>query len=162
MPICGRLRHHLAAEFAKYRLVTHRKEFGAQRVAAAAHVPGRDVAKVVVLRDGGGEYLMAVIPSQSHLDLSAVAWATGRKGLRLATEAEFAPLFPDCEVGAMPPFGELYGMPTYLDGCFRDDPEIFFPAGTHRELVKMAAADYEAVARPVVGRWCLHRRLKAA
>ena len=162
MALCGRLRHHLAAEFAKYRLVTHHAEFGAQRAAASAHVPGREVAKVVILRDAGGEYLMAVIPSQSRLDLGAVAWATGRKGLRLATEAEFAPLFPDCEVGAMPPFGGLYGMPTYLDGCVRDDPAIFFPAGTHHELVKMATVDYEAVARPVVGQWCLHGRLQAA
>jgi Ala-tRNA(Pro) deacylase len=162
MPICERLSQFLAGEFAAYQVISHRPVFGAQRVAATTQLPGRDVAKVLVVQDARGEPMMVVIPSQARLDLDEVARATGRHGLRLAKEREFAPLFPDCEVGAMPPFGNLYGMPTYMDACFRDEPAIFFSGGTHRELVGMRVEDYEAVAHPVVGRWCFHRRLKAA
>lgn len=162
MAICERLRQLLDGEFVRYEVVTHRTEFGAQRVAASVHVPGRDVAKVVILRDGGGEFLMVVIPSLARLDLQAVGEATGYVGLRLATEQEFAPLFPDCEVGAMPPFGGLYGLPTYVDACLREEPDLFFPGGTHHELVGMHFVDYELTARPIRGRWCFHRRRKAA
>lgn len=162
MAICSRLSRLLSAEFAKYEVVTHRTEFGAQRVAACVHRPGRHVAKVVVLRDAFGEFLMVVIPSLARLDLAAVAGATGHVGLRLATEREFAPLFPDCEVGAMPPFGGLYGLPTYVDACLREEPDLFFSGGTHHELVGMHYADYEDMARPIRGRWCFHRQAKAA
>jgi Ala-tRNA(Pro) deacylase len=162
MAICERLRQLLAAEFVKYQVVEHGAQFDAQRAAASAHLPGREVAKVVVLRDGGGEFLMVVVPSLARLDLGEVSRATGYRGLRLAAEPEFAPLFPDCEVGAMPPFGVLYALPTYVDGCFRDQPEFFFPGGTHHELVGMGFDDYVAIARPIVGRWCFHRKLKAA
>jgi Ala-tRNA(Pro) deacylase len=162
MAIGERLRQLLGSEFVKYHVVAHRAEFDAQRAAASAHLPGREVAKVVVLRDAGGEFLMVVVPSLARLDLGEVSRATGYQGLQLATEREFGPLFPDCEVGAMPPFGILYGLPTYVDGCFRSAPEIYFPGGTHHELVGMRFEDYEAIARPIVGQWCFHRRVRAA
>jgi Ala-tRNA(Pro) deacylase len=164
MAICARLRQCLSAESAKYQLVLHRQEFGAQRVAASIHLPGRDMAKVVVVKDEAGEFLMLVVPSHAHVDLAATARTTGRAGLglRLANEKELAELFPDCEVGAMPPFGHLYGLPTYVDGCLRGEPEIFFPGGNHHELVAMSVRDYLGVARPVIGQWCFHRRLEAA
>ena len=162
MAICKRLGQMLAEEHAAYQVVRHKQEFGAQRVAASVHVPGRDVAKVVILRDGGGDFLMLVVPSQARLDLHVVALATGREGLRLAQEKEFAGLFPDCEAGAMPPVGRLYGMPTYVDGCFRAEPEIFFPAGTHHEVIRMRLRDYLTLARPALGQWCFHRAPRAA
>jgi Ala-tRNA(Pro) deacylase len=162
MAIGKRLEKLLAEEHVAYRVVGHRPEFGAQRVAASAHVPGRDVAKVVILRDAGDEFLMVVIPSQTRLDLAAVSLATGRPALRLAHEKEFAGLFPDCEPGAMPPFGGLYGIRTYVDGCLREEPEVFFPGGSHHELVRMKTKDFLAVAQPVIGQWCLHQHPRAA
>ena len=83
--------------------------------------------------------------------------ATGRTGLRLATEQEFGPLFPDCQLGAMPPFPDLCGIPVFVDGCLPHSPEVFFRDGSHHELVGMRFADYAALARPTVGQWCLHR-----
>jgi len=105
---------------------------------------------------------MAALPSPVWLDLEAAALATGRQGLRLAAEPEFAGMFPDCEPGAMPPFGHLYGLRLYVDACLARSPEIAFQAGNHREASVMAYRDYERLAQPIAGQLCLHRTRHAA
>jgi len=116
----------------------------------------REVAKAVLVRDGGGRFLMAVVPASCRLDLEALARASCHRGLTLATEEEIAALFPDCEPGALPPFGNLYDIPTFLDACVCDAPEIHFSAGSRREVVGMPISDYLWAARPMLGQFCRH------
>ncbi|MET0551494.1 MAG: YbaK/EbsC family protein [Vicinamibacteria bacterium] len=154
MSLNPRLQKVLADEFIWYRIQPYHGAVDAQHVAAAVHVPGDVVAKTVVLRDGDGAFLMLVLPASCALDLAAVRQSTGRPALRLAHEAEFAPLFPDCAVGAMPPFGALYGLPLLADACLLDGQQIAFRGGTHETLVRVRSDDWVSVARPVVGAWC--------
>lgn len=139
-----------------FAIVPHRAAFTAQEVAHASHVSGWKVAKVVVVREGLRGFLMTVIPASAHLDFGILRRMTGRKELGLATEEEIRLLFPDCDPGAMPPFGNLYGMPVYLDACFRDQRDFYFQAGNHTELVRMRFRDFENVAGPFAGEFCLH------
>jgi Ala-tRNA(Pro) deacylase len=145
-----------------YRTVTHREAFTARDVARESHVEPAEMAKVVVARDPGGHAMMAVLPAQERLDLPALETATGALPLRLATEAELKELFPDCEPGAMPPFGGAYGMPTYVDGCLRGVREIHFQPGTHDQTVTLPFSEYERLAAPITGQLCLHVRSGAA
>jgi Ala-tRNA(Pro) deacylase len=156
MAVSQRLRRLLTGEYASYRFVTHGARSSARDVADAAKVPARQFAKVVVFRDAAGVYVMVVVPSTTRVRLDSVERTTGRPGLRLATEDELQALFPDCDVGAMPPFGGLYGLPVYVDACFREQPEFFFRGGAHDEVVGMLFADYESLVRPVYGQWCFH------
>lgn len=142
-----------------YAILPHREAFTAQEVAHASHITGWKLAKVVVVREGLRGFFMAVLPASAHLDFGILRRVTGRKELGLATEDELRRLFPDCDAGAMPPFGALYGLPMYLDGCFRSSKEIYFQAGNHRELVRMRFADYERMAGPIAGEFCLHESL---
>jgi Ala-tRNA(Pro) deacylase len=103
---------------------------------------------------------MVVLPASCRLDLTALRHAAARHKLSLVHEDDLARLFPDCETGAMPPFGGLYGLPVYIDACFRPDRDIYFQAGNHHELVRMPYATYEALVRPVAGEFCLHEREK--
>jgi Ala-tRNA(Pro) deacylase len=149
-----RLQKVLADEFVWYRIQPYHGAVDAQHVAAAAHVTGELLAKTVILRDGSGAFLMLVLPASCTLDLASVRRSTGRPALRLAHEAEFAPLFPDCAVGAMPPFGALYGLTLLADACLLDSPEILFRGGTHDTLVRVRSEDWISIAHPVVGAWC--------
>jgi Ala-tRNA(Pro) deacylase len=158
MAVSLRLRRLLTGEYVSYRFVTHGARASAREVAEAAHVPASRFAKVVVLRDEAGGYLMVVVPATARVQVGAVAAATGRSGLRLASERELQALFPDCDVGAMPPFGSLYGLPVFADACLREGLEFFFRGGGHDEVVGMLWADYESLARPVLGRWCSQAR----
>ncbi len=153
-----RLQAFLEAEQASYATRTHAPAFTAQEVAALSHVPGRDLAKAVVARSEDGRYLMAVLPASCRVDLAALARAAGTRKLSLAREEEVLKLFPDCEAGAMPPFGRLYGLPVYVDDCFSRNETLFFQAGNHREVVGMPYAEFERLAAPVVGEFCLHKR----
>jgi Ala-tRNA(Pro) deacylase len=155
----NRVRALLEEEDVDHESMTHRDAFTARDVAAASHLPEREVAKAVVVRDGGGRYLMAVVPATCRLDLEALACASGHSNLTLASEEEVLRLFPDCERGAVPPFGNLYDIPTFVDACLSEVPEIFFAAGSRREVVGMRFADYERAARPMVGQFCLHARM---
>jgi len=114
---------------------------------AASHIPGRRLAKVVILRDGGS-YAMAVVPAAAQLDLAELQRRIRRYGLALASEDEFKGLFPDCDIGAMPPFGRLFGLPVYLDRTFAAEAEMVFESGTHRELVRMPMGEYMRIERP--------------
>ncbi len=154
MPILRKLQELLDANRVEYEVVTHAQAFTAQEIAAAQHESGKEMAKVVIVR-AGDEYLMAVLPAPYRVDLGRLSEATGMRDLRLATEAEFADLFPECEPGAMPPFGTLYGMPVWVDESLTRDPRIFFNAGNHRQTVRMKYADFERLVQPRVASFAI-------
>jgi Ala-tRNA(Pro) deacylase len=147
MPILSKLEEFLDANDVRYEVRSHRPAFTAQEVAALEHVPGREMAKVVMVR-GGDEYLMAVLPATYRVSLARLGKVAGHAGLRLATEAEFAGLFPGCEPGAMPPFGNLYGIAVWVDESLARDEEIVFNAGNHEQTVHMRYADFARLVRP--------------
>jgi Ala-tRNA(Pro) deacylase len=150
MSVSKRLRETLDSHAIKYVVITHSQAFTAQEIAARMHVPGRELAKTVVLRGPNG-LALAVVRAQDRVDADLAGGLLGTK-VRVATEPEFAGSFPDCEAGAMPPFGNLYGLPTLVDEELSKDAEIVFNAGTHVEAIRMSYADYAACARPRVGR----------
>lgn len=145
--ISHRLRQLLTSEHVAYRTLPHEVEYDAQRTAAAAHVRGREFAKTVVLR-ADGRLCMAVLPASDQVDLEALRRAMGAHELELAGEPEMERAFPDCETGAMPPIGELYGMDVFVSPHLREDEEIAFNGGCHDELVLMRYGDFERLAHP--------------
>lgn len=147
MKTVERLSSFLKKQNVKYELIPHPETYTAQETAAAEHVSGKQLAKVVMLK-ADGRYLMAVLPAASKLSLPKFRQLVGAKEVRLATEQEFKELFPDCEVGAMPPFGDLYELPFFVDMALADNPFIVFNAGTHRDTVRMRYRDYAKIAQP--------------
>ncbi len=138
-----------------YRAMTHPVAYTAQEVAAAQKVPGQQIAKVVmVIADG--RMAMLVMPASYRIDFPKLKRVLVAKETRLAREHEFADLFPDCDTGAMPPFGNLYNVPVYVDQSLTQDPEIVFQAGSHRETMKIAYADYARLAQPTVAEFAVH------
>lgn len=150
MPV-QRLRELLDKNGVRYFVISHSRAYTAAAIAAITHIPGNELAKTVMVRLDG-ELAMAVIPASRHVDLNALRAAAGVKEIALLTEKEFENVFPDCEVGAMPPFGMLYGVPVYVDEKLANDLEIAFNAGSHRELVQLAFKDYESLEHPLVVR----------
>lgn len=149
MGIPDRLAGLLEKNRVHFEILQHREAFTAQELAAIEHVKGKQHAKVVMVKSGG-ERLMAVVPADHRVDLEKLSKVTGKR-LELAAEEEFAPLFPDCAKGTMPPFGLLYDLQTYVDLSLTQSEHIVFEAGTHTEAVKMRYADYERLAKPTVG-----------
>ena len=149
MAVLGKLKEFLDANRVRYEVRSHRTAYTAQEIAAEEHIPGREMAKVVMLRDGR-DYLMAVVSAPYHVGLDRLRRATRRPGLRLASETEFAGLFPECDPGAMPPFGNLYGMPVWVDEELAHDDEIAFNAGSHDETVHMKYGDFARLVHPTV------------
>ena len=149
MPILTKLREFLDKNGIHYEVTTHRQAFTAQEVAEAQHVKGKNVAKVVMLRSGG-DFFMTVLPAPYRVDIERAKSAFGRADVRLATEEEFSGLFPKCEPGAMPPFGNLYNVPVYVDQTMTRDLEIVFNAGTHTQTVTMKYADFTRLVQPSV------------
>lgn len=148
MPI-DKLKSFLDGEGIKYVIITHSRAYTAQEAAASAHIPGRELAKTVMVKLDG-RMAMAVLPASYHIDLEHLAEAAGVKKAALASEHEFAGLFPDCDTGAMPPFGNLYGMDVFVAESLAEDDEIAFAAGSHTELVRMAYDDFERLVKPKV------------
>lgn len=136
-----------------FQRLEHRPTYTANRMAQSLHVPGREVAKSVLLRNGRGQYLLAVVPAPCHVDLARLRDYLGEDELELATEEEMEEVFPDCECGAMPPFGSLYQMPTVVDDTLAEDDEIVFDAQNHHEAIRMAYRDFEALEHPQHGRF---------
>ena len=149
MPILAKLREFLDQNKVPYHVATHRQAFTAQEVAEVQHVPGQELAKVVILRSGP-EFLMAVLPAPYRVDLEHAKAVLEKANLSLATEEQFKDLFPQCEAGAMPPFGNLYGLAVYVDRSLTGDEEIVFNAGTHTQTVKMKYADFARLVQPKV------------
>ena len=148
MPL-SKLREFLDHHNVKYLVISHSVAYTAQGIAALAHVKGKDLAKTVIAKLDG-ELAMAVVPASFHVDLVALRACAKTHTAVLATEAEFRDRFPDCELGAMPPFGNLYGMAVYVDEALAHDDEIVFNAGSHRELVRMAWKDFAALVKPTM------------
>ncbi len=153
-----RVKQLLDAGATRYEMQPHREVFTAQEVAKTSHVSGRRLAKVLIAKEHDGRYLMAVLPAPCRVDLAALRSAAGTRRLSLATEGDLAALFPDCDTGAMPPFGNLYNLPVYVDACFPGAGDFFFQAGNHQEIIRMLYEDFERLVHPVVGEFCLHER----
>jgi Ala-tRNA(Pro) deacylase len=125
----------------------HRTAYTANRIAQVLHVPGKEMAKTILLRAGEG-YALAVLPASYRVDLEQVRRELGEERVEMGSEEEMDHLFPDCERGAIPPFGSLYHLPTLVDDSLADDEQIVFEAQNHEEAIRMAYRDYEALEHP--------------
>lgn len=144
-----KLKEFLDKEKIKYVSIVHSAAFTAQEIAASAHVPGHALAKTVIVHLDG-KPVMAVLPADKRIVLEDLRNAAGAQEIRFATEDEFKSLFPDCEIGAMPPFGNLYGLDVFVAAPLADEDEIVFNAGSHTELIKLAYRDFDRLVKPKV------------
>jgi len=145
----GKLKEFLDSQKIKYVSIAHSTAYTAQGIAALTHIPGKELAKTVIVKIDDA-LAMAVLPASSHVALSVLRAATGAESVELAREAEFKDRFPECDTGAMPPFGNLYGMPVFVDASLAEDEEIAFNAGSHNELIRLSYADFERLVRPTL------------
>jgi Ala-tRNA(Pro) deacylase len=149
MPISSKLKTYLDSNQVKYVSIVHSRAYTAQEVAAGVHVKGKDLAKAVMVKAEGAN-IMLVLSASHRVDFDKLHAVVGKPDARLATEAEFRDLFPECEVGAMPPFGNLYGIRVVADTSLTKDEEIVFNAGTHTEVIRMAYADFARLVKPEI------------
>lgn len=148
MPV-KKLKEFLDSNSVKYVTVKHSPAFTAQEVAASSHIPGKELAKTVMVKIDG-TMAMAVLPAQNQVDFHLFKKGVGAQTVKLAGEKEFKDMFPECDVGAMPPFGNLYGVNVYVAESLAEDEEIAFNAGSHTELIKLAYRDFENLVKPKV------------
>lgn len=146
MPV-SRLKHFLDEHNIKYVTIMHSPAYTAQETAQSAHIRGGKLAKTVVVKLDG-RLAMAVLPASQKVNLNLLKAAAGASEAELASEAEFKDKFPGCELGAMPPFGNLYGMEVFAAGALAADEEIAFNAGSHTELLRMTYKDFENLVQP--------------
>jgi Ala-tRNA(Pro) deacylase len=146
MPI-SRLKHCLDDNHIKYVTLKHSPAYTAREIAESAHLQGKDLAKTVMVMVDG-KMAMAVLPASDKVDLGVLKHAVGAHKTRLAREDEFKDKFPACELGAMPPFGNLYGMEVFAAAGLAANEEIVFNAGSHTELIRMAYRDFERLVQP--------------
>ena len=144
-----RLRDYLDSNGVKYVSIKHSLAYTAQEIAASAHIPGKEIAKTVIVKLGD-DMAMAVLPASQKISFKRLKEAAGVDQVELATENEFKALFPGCEVGAMPPFGNLYDVDVYVDKSLTEDEEIAFNAGSHTELFRLSYEDFERLVDPTV------------
>jgi len=149
MPLLEKLRVFLDENHAEYTHTVHSIAYTAREVALVEHLPAREVAKTVVVHGDNG-YHMLVLPASKLVDFQEVRIALGLSHARMVPETELNRLFPDCELGAMPPVGNLYGIPVYLDSALAGEDVITFNAGTHRDVVHMRLAEYRRLVRPTI------------
>lgn len=149
-----RLKYFLHENGVKYEVQRHREVFTMQEVAAELHEPGAHVTKVLIAW-ADHKLVMLVLPATAHVDFELVKKMLGAEMVRRAREEEFKPLFPDCDVGAMPPFGSFYKVPMYVDRSLTTEPYLVFQAGSHRETMKITTADYLRAAKPTVGQFAV-------
>ena len=148
MPL-NKLREFLDSHNVRYLIFSHSLAYTAQGIAALTHISGKELAKTVIVRIDG-DLAMAVVPASRYVDLSLLKRAVGAQAVELASEQEFKDKFPDCEAGAMPPFGNLYGMAVYADESLTSIKEITFNASTHRDLMRMDWADLARLVQPKI------------
>jgi len=151
MPL-KKLTEYLDRNKIEYIVIRHSLAYNAQRIAATTHIPGKELAKTVIVKIDG-KMAMAVLPASYMINMRLLRETTGARKVELASEMEFKDRFPSCEVGAMPPFGNLYDMEVFVAESLIDDEEICFNAGSHVELIRMAYADFERLVDPVVLRF---------
>lgn len=144
------MRALLDANRIKYVTFKHSPAYTAQEVAQSAHISGKNVAKVVILKIDD-QMAMAVVPASHQVNLESLRDAATANKVELANEDDFKGMFPDCEPGAMPPFGNLYGMDVFVSKALAADEAIVFNAGTHTELIGMAYQDFQRLVEPKVG-----------
>ncbi len=144
----AKLKELLDSEHVRYSTIRHSAAYTSQEIASLAHIPGKELAKTVMVRVDGERMVMAILPASFRVDLDELGKAVRAGSVSLATEAEFRGRFPDCEMGAMPPFGNLYGMPVVVDAALTEDAEIAFNAGSHSELIRMSYSDFERLVHP--------------
>lgn len=148
MPV-RKLKQFLDEHMVKYVVIQHSPAFTAQEIAASAHIPGQELAKTVMVKIDG-TMAMAVLPASLRVDLEGLREALDVGSVELASEREFKDMFPDCEVGAMPPFGNLYGMDVFVAQSLTEDEEIAFNAGSHTELIRLSYMDFDRLVKPRV------------
>ncbi|MCP4580200.1 MAG: YbaK/EbsC family protein [candidate division Zixibacteria bacterium] len=148
MPIT-KLKEYLDSQHVKYTIISHSRAYTAQEVAASAHIPGKEMAKTVIVKVDG-KLAMAVLPASYSVNFDLLKRTVGALNIELATEREFKDVFPDCDIGAMPPFGNLYNIDVYASEKLAEDEEIAFNACNHTDLVKMRYADFERIVKPKV------------
>jgi Ala-tRNA(Pro) deacylase len=146
MPLT-KIKEFLDEHSIKYTIIKHSSAYTAQEIAASAHISGKELAKTVVIKIDG-KMAMAVLPASYKIIFDELKEALGVEKVRLAYEQEFIDKFPDCEVGAMPPFGNIYGMEVYVAESLTDDEEIVFNACSHTELIRMKYKDFEELVKP--------------
>lgn len=147
--LATRLKEYLDSHQVQYATISHAPAYTAGEIAAEAHISGKMLGKTVMVKLDG-KLAMAVLPADRKIDFQLLKEATGADQVELAHEQEFRDQFPDCEVGAMPPFGNLYGMDVYVEEALSWDDVIGFNAGTHSEIVKLAYKDFENLVHPKV------------
>jgi Ala-tRNA(Pro) deacylase len=155
MPLKRRLKEFLDENKVKYVTMIHSKAYTAQEIAAVLHVPGGIFAKTVIIKTDG-KYVMAVLPATHRVNLNLFKQVARTKSADIASEDEFESLFPKSEIGAMPPFGNIYDLPTFVDDSLAKDEDICFNATTHSEVIKMKYADYERLVKPIMGTFAEH------
>jgi Ala-tRNA(Pro) deacylase len=148
MPV-RKLKEFLDRENVKYVCITHSPAYTAQEVAQSAHITGKELAKTIIL-ELDGEMAMAVLPANRKIVLQDLRELTGSDEVKFASEDEFRQKFPDCETGAMPPFGNLYGMDVYLAESLTQNQEIAFNAGSHTEVIRLTFSDFDRLVHPKV------------
>lgn len=148
MPV-KRIKDYLDKNNIKYVIISHSAAYTSLEVAASAHIPGKDLAKTVLVKIDN-RMTMVVLPSSYKIDFDLLKQATNSKTIELASEEEFTDMFPDCEVGAMPPFGNLYKMEVFVAESLTKDEAIAFSAGSHTELIKLAYKDYANLVQPAI------------
>ncbi len=161
MPILKKLKETLDEAKISYEVYNHALAYTAQEIAAKQHFSGKEMAKVVML-DVDGTLVMGVIPGSRKISLDLVRANLGANKARLATEDEFISRFPNCEIGAMPPFGNLFGLKVYVDPALEQDEHIYFNAGNHAQTVRLKYADFAWLVKPQVTRLVAEKIRKAA
>jgi Ala-tRNA(Pro) deacylase len=143
------LKEYLDNHHVRYGCLNHSRAYTAQEVAASAHISGKLLAKTIIVKMGN-QFAMVVLPAHDYINFDALKAATASQTVDLASESEFKNKFPECDPGAMPPFGNLYEMPVYASSRLSQHDQIIFSAGTHIELLQMAYADFERLVKPKV------------
>jgi Ala-tRNA(Pro) deacylase len=151
MPV-RKLKEFLDNHRIKYTIIKHSPAFTAQEIAASAHISGRELAKTVMVRIDG-KMAMAVLPASCRVDLDLLREASQAHSVTLAEEEEFKDMFPECDIGAMPPFGNLYGIEVFASEKLAQDEEIAFNAGEYTELIKMSFSDFQQMVKPKIARF---------
>src|SRR5579884_2333362 len=155
------LKNYLDQNHISYQILTHPEAYTSQEIAAMLHKTGKRLAKVVMVK-AGDQWVMCVLPAHELVDIGRLEMILGSRQVRLATEEEFKALFPDCDVGAMPPFGNLYNIPVYLDERLTQYDQFYFEGGSHTETVTMSMADYRRLVSPKIALFGRFSRPKAA
>ena len=150
MPV-KKLKDFLDSNKIKYVTIKHSPAYTAPEIAGAAHIPGKELAKTVIIKVDG-KMAMAVLPASQRVNFDLLKRIAGASKAELASEQEFKDLFPECDVGVMPPFGNLYGMEVFVDESLLEDKEIAFNAGSHTELIRLAYKDFERLVKPKMGK----------